>query len=774
VETTRVDIAYRPLRIGWAIRQGDIDAFRSAVRLSYALWGGRFNPILIVDREDEAERLVDLFRVDLIWPLGESKEVREFQAKFPYLIKPFFANDLFVQGSGTRWYSQVLDVHNALAHIHDRPEWKAIQEQGVRVYTWQPDDPLGDVFLVQFGAYPGTAETGVDYRAMLIEAAAATETLVPPGVISEDDVTGHPSIPFISRLNVERHYAVEAGHSHPGFFVGDAGDVVDLVCHWNLRAADIPLLFVDTNHLARYAALVPAWEKAMRPLMAGRREWDRDLAVWSRREDIEGAAKSLGGIRLVLCPVLEHGLSVHAPMMHLGEASVLGVVGDEQGKPRVSFALNEKPFRGDHWFYQQHLVVSVSTIGGLHGDEQHTFAPPHIPELNEFYARTMHFEYNKVRAEPGRVGLVIDAADHDAFLFALPVADLVQRLFGMAGYDAKPSAAGLIVRQLIARLGGVQGARVFKIPGVRRLLRIYGPTDAFTKGAALQLIGSEDPDNPDAKFADHRDLHIEQRPQGTKLEPIAVFAYLVEKGLIRVGVKLSCPGCQLPTWIPVDALRERIVCELCGHEHDVTRQLVNTEWHYRRSGILGVERNALGAVPVALTLQQLDANLLAGLREGLYSPSVTLVPRNGANAPACEVDFVWLIPNSFTHNSTRKTVVILGECKDQGPIKPEKFDRDVENLRRVADGLPSRRFETYVLLSKLAPFTADEIAKARTLNGRYQQRTILLTARELEPYFMYERVKTDPGRPGPHAGTAEDLAAATAMMYFNDQLDATT
>ena len=70
MNTIRVDICYRPLRIGLAIRSDDIDAFRQAVRLSHTLWGGRFNPILIVDREEEAKRLIDLFRVDLIWPIG--------------------------------------------------------------------------------------------------------------------------------------------------------------------------------------------------------------------------------------------------------------------------------------------------------------------------------------------------------------------------------------------------------------------------------------------------------------------------------------------------------------------------------------------------------------------------------------------------------------------------------------------------------------------------------------------------------------------------------
>lgn len=89
MDTLRVDICYRPMRIAWVIKSGDLDAFRQAVRLSYTLWGGRFNPIVMADREDEARRLVDLFRVDLLLPVGSADEVKRFPEKFPYLINPF-------------------------------------------------------------------------------------------------------------------------------------------------------------------------------------------------------------------------------------------------------------------------------------------------------------------------------------------------------------------------------------------------------------------------------------------------------------------------------------------------------------------------------------------------------------------------------------------------------------------------------------------------------------------------------------------------------------
>jgi hypothetical protein len=237
----------------------------------------------------------------------------------------------------------------------------------------------------------------------------------------------------------------------------------------------------------------------------------------------------------------------------------------------------------------------------------------------------------------------------------------------------------------------------------------------------------------------------------------------VEKGVFRIGAELACPSCRLPSWTALDALKQRVVCELCGHEHDATRQLVEGEWHYRRSGVMGAERNAQGAVPVALTLQQLETSL-HGLAHDIYSPSLNLQPRAGVDLPRCEVDFVWIVSRTFGG----KAAIILGECKDQGPVKLDEFERGVDNLRRVANALPHQRFETFVVLSKLAPFTPEEIQRARVLNNKYQRRAILLTARELEPYMIYARTKLEFKNIRGYGSTPEDLAETTAAIYFRD------
>lgn len=364
METVRVDICYRPLRIGWAIASGDLDAFRTAARLSFSLWGGRFNPILVADQEQHAESLVEAFRVDVILPVGASEIVQSFVKRFPHLIRPFFHEELFVNDGEGSAKSQVLDIQNALAHSYEQPGWKQVKERGVRLYTWADDDPLADVFLTQFGAYPSSEQIHIDYRAALRNAAEASEVKIDLSTPLPTDVFDHPSISFVSRYGMEPHYSIPAGRNSPGFYSGSATNLDDLVCFWNLRAADIPILFVDPSHLERYGESLTSWEKAIGPMVAHRRhEFERRLAVWARHEALGDTAEALAAIAKpfgaktsLVSPVSAdswNGLNIRPPMMCLGEASTLGVLGEEFGKLNVSFALNDKPFSDDPYFHTQ-------------------------------------------------------------------------------------------------------------------------------------------------------------------------------------------------------------------------------------------------------------------------------------------------------------------------------------------------------------------------------------------------------------------------------------
>jgi len=762
MDTARIDICYRPLRIAWAIHSSDREAFRRAVRMTHTLVGGRFNPIILVDSPEAADQ-IELFRADMIVGLGDpAAEIQAFVDRFPHLARPLL-RDQILSGSGENGTAHVLDINNLLTHRQHDPEWGLMTNRGIRTFSWDDDDPLADAFLARYGQYPGNEEIGIDYYG------AVTNFARPHPVFNFDlhkdrpipaEVFDHPSIGSLARLGLRRHHSIGAGWEFPGFFVGDAANIHDLVAFWNLRAADIFLEFIDPAHLPRYELMLPRAEMHAEVELSFLHEHRRRIGVWSRRDRLHEAVGILPGIDRAACGVGEltwKGGSVVPPTMQLGSASALGIAGSSSSGPTVTFALQDKPFASDGWFWSQHLVASIVTGMTGRDNRQHTYGLPYIPELNETCSHTMGSSVTKIRLEPGRIGIVINASSQDISLKALPVAQLVDRMFDMIGVVAKPSNGGKIARQLIAQMGGVDQTRAFKIPGVRRLIKQYGPAESFTRKSAYQLIGKRTADESQ-NFTVHEGLYIEPREVGTKLTVGAVFEHLVAKGLYRVGVELDCPNCDLPSWISVDHLRQRTSCELCGTEFDATRQLVQSEFRYRRSGLLGVERNVQGAIPVALLLQQLVVNIDAD-RDGLFLPSFDLIPKDGVAPPKCETDFLVVLPGMWPR---KKTQVIIGECKDEaGRIDAD----DIGKLRRIADALPTSRFETFILLAKLGPFTAAELELAKSLNGPHQQQAIVLTARELEPYHIYERTGREEGIAF-HGGSPEDLASVTDQVYL--------
>ena len=67
-------------------------------------------------------------------------------------------------------------------------------------------------------------------------------------------------------------------------------------------------------------------------------------------------------------------------------------------------------------------------------------------------------------------------------------------------------------------MGGLQGCRVFKITGVRKLIETFSPSKGFYRKEALRIIG-------ESNFSEFKDLDIE--PRDTKeLTPQNTFLYL--------------------------------------------------------------------------------------------------------------------------------------------------------------------------------------------------------------------------------------------------------
>lgn len=753
-----IRLRYRPLRLGWCVLKGDFEAFRRALRLSFTMWGGRFNPILPIDDPELASALVKLFRVDALLPLSEGAAVDAFLAANKHLPWPMVSDGLSVGTMGDGKTPTVVDIsHPAIRIFEASFKNNPTSQPGLDLYEWEAADPLADVFLCSYGAFPSAKEIGMDYVTLAQNSLFGVGNIIQNGSELQLPQMGRETIATLNRAYIERHYAVQNHWDWPGFYVGDAANFDDLVNFWNLRAADIPLVFFDPRYADRLRHYAAQWADIVRQAPPGP-YGPQALALWHRAErSIDDTSQHFGDNELTVCGVHKstwNGHNVRAPIMYFGDATALASIDDSGTTATVSFTLTDKPFAQNRDAHRQHYVLSVDPGVGLFRNEQATLHAPFIPELNEFYGRNAHVMWNAARSEPGSLGIVTSASDDHETLRALNVNELITEIFGVAGIEAAPSKPGLIASTLIRQMGGLDGCRPFRIAGVRTLIEKYKPHQSFDRGTAMQIIRGERNDRP---LSDYQGLYIRPRKAGSELKNSDVLSYLLEKGVFRAGLKFDCPSCHLEFWRSLDEARSRLECEYCGHRFNAAPQLHDKAWAFRRSGLFGNDDHQEGAIPVLLTLQQLTR--MHGMGHGVFTTAMTL-RSEGAKISDCETDFVIVDERGHDH----RIQVAIGEAKTRQPITAN----DVAKLKAVADAFPSDRFDAYAVFARLTPFSAEEVELIKQVNDRYRQRAIMLTDRELEPYFMYERTaeEFDIQRT---AVSFEDMAAVTTRVFFEQR-----
>ncbi len=309
------------------------------------------------------------------------------------------------------------------------------------------------------------------------------------------------------------------------------------------------------------------------------------------------------------------------------------------------------------------------------------------------------------------------------------------QLFKSAGIVAKPSQAGLITSRLIAQMGGLQGCRAFKIAGVRNLVEMHSPQQYFDRTLACKVIGNFDEASKKMRFEPYEDLYLGPRPHTRKLQPQDVLDDLLQHKVFRVGLELECPHCKLAFWQPLDELATEVECQFCGSEFDITLQLRQRNWVYRRSGLFGRDDHQEGGVPVAVTLQQLESNLhsLSGFGF-LFTTCLDLAAATAA-IQKCETDFA-IVTTGHSHDRRHIPQVVIGECKAAGG---EITVADAQHLASVADALPMRRLSAFIVFAKTGAFLPAEVQAAAAAQHPWTPRVILLSKEELEPYEVFER-----------------------------------
>ena len=746
-------VRYRPIRIGWCIQAGNREEYRQALRFTHTMWGGRFNPVIPLGDPELARMLIKAFRVDCLYFISKSPEGNALSTEFAHLPWPGIGDpQLFIDRISGGRLATFLDVYHPAAHFYDNN----IKDKGTparkgTLVRWDPADPLADVFLATFGAYPRKDDIGLDYGALFGGMTGNQEVEIAKDAAVSPDLTAAFTPSTLTAVELHS-YRPSWGWHDPGLYHGASEDFSDLVHFWNLRACGIDLQFYDPSLRPRLSDLTDKHLMKLRARPADPRGLPNRISIWSKSRDV---AMDVGvfGPHLILptfSPGILNGLKLNPTVVAFEEKAVLGLSSDNV-RTSATFELPPKPFFDGPEFYMQKVVVSVHP---LLQDENNVLQPPFLPVLNDYYGQEID-TYDTVRSEPEGVGIITDLTTPSLSIRALDVRTLVSRIFETCGMSAKPSPAGLVGLRLIEQMGGLQDCRVFKIAGVRNLIKQYSPDQSFNRAGALQTIGRSERGSGKTGLADYKFTGTEA---GFGQPPTAqhAFDYLLRKGVFRPGLDLVCDTCELPGWVHLDDARIINRCAYCGKDFNITSQLRDTHcWAYRRSGLFGRDDDQGGGIPVALTLQQLQT----AMRDRIIAYATgTKLESTTASIDKCETDFILLV-----ERPVEKTLqVVIGECKSNGEITSD----DIRKLSLVADALAKgSTCEAFIVFSKTGSFTPEEVARCKAAQGQFASRVILLSGRELEPYHLYEQAVKE-FEISPYASSLEQMAEATQGIYF--------
>src|SRR5258708_33107089 len=513
--TANVRVRYRPVRIGWCIRDNNWDDLRRALRLTHIFWGGRFNPVIPAGASS-ADELVRRFRVDVLVDIAEDATIKALMERFNHLPWPMFERGLFSHDHEPHF----LDISHPVQKIAKEPQPEGIlglYSSRLALVQWQSNDPLTDILLATFGRYPTLDEIGVDYQKFVSTSLTTRDERIDPNGLIPADLLDQLTPSELCKIDL--HWDRVPHANTMGVYVGSADDFQDVLNYWNLRASDLSVLFLDPIHSKRLDALKISHLEFIRQRQSSAARARNELGVWSRSQNLVQLAfpgESISSYWSINGTDVIQG-DFRPLLQYFSDKSVLSSLSEKYGRRTLAFQLPEKPLIPEQ-FSVQRFVVSVRTPSEDRDDTQ-TFWTPYLPELNEWYGRNVRFSATAVRAETIGLAIICKVTDEHLALGSIPKQELAAKLFELAGIVAKPSLPGRIASRLISQLGGLQGCRVLKIRGVRRLIREHGPLQDFDRTQAKRTIGNSDPATGHPRFEDYEVLFIEQRDPAIKLKP---------------------------------------------------------------------------------------------------------------------------------------------------------------------------------------------------------------------------------------------------------------
>jgi len=755
--STTIGVGYRPLRIGFCVNPNNIDEIREVIRLNTMLWGGIYNPIIPVDSDLEfSKQLTNLFQVDLLYPLNRTKQLTDFIKDNKHLPWLHYQREIYQQdGQGLK--PAIFDVSNLINYYWDK-EFKTIKKSNCVLPKWNKSDKLDSVFAINFGQYPDNKNLLFNFEQGFSKGLRAKSLK-----INMNDNISSNLIGLFTPIKLTDSLLELSGNgwswTDHGVYIGQHDNSIDLINFWNLRASAMDVYFLPIKYSKRMDAFIQKHvDRVSKRSIA--QKFQTGVAFWYRSDLDENMVKKISdkyvkqGIPKVHHRLSNHswnGLNIKPFMAHFESKNVLANIDKPYNRLTITLQHPGNEFEMNGYNNHQSLVVTYNPPT-LHEYPEYTLSLPYLPDINEWYGRNITFDPFEFRVGKGEFGKIIKLYEDTASLRPIKNNELIKKIFGRVDIKANESQSGLITKRLIEQMGGVD-SRVFKIPGVRKLIEFLNISDSITYSTAVQKIRDYSEITKTASFDKHKGLYIEARDK-KDLTPPDVFDHLLDKNILRIGLEPVCPNCKLPFWMPIKDVIEEVKCEYCGYLFKIGLQLRHRgDWRYRRSGLFGKNNNQEGAIPVILSLMHF---LRRGGWDGfIYSTALNLI--NKQSDLNCEIDLAFL-------NSTNEGIeLLIGECKN----KQEITDQDIKNLLKVKQLIDSTGIKTYLLFSKLIPFTDNEIKRFQNIQSNNSE-LILLTNEDLEPYEPYfEYTNKGIKLPDLYTSTLDGMARNSKFLYLD-------
>jgi hypothetical protein len=737
--------------VGFLVRPGIVHDVVAATRLNTLLWGGRFNPIIAVaDDPEPARRLIGDFRVDLLHPIAEDARLQALVEQHDFLRWPFSAGSLLApRGPENEIEPTLVDIVPALEHASART-FRNAGSSRFRTFTWSADDELAALFAVWFGEYAD--ELGERYR-VLYETRLRADTAEARATDFGERELASP----LDATGAELRGDVFGRRSF-AIVVGDPHNAEHLAAFWNLRAAGYRAdFYTDDEQLDRGLARHVRRHVDSYPQQ---REWERHLDLFLLGDDeIPAGLAELVGEEAN--PHRHTGLATawseaEPPALFTTESHTILASAEEgpDGRPVVHVGLDRKPFTEARLELEtQEWVASVGT--SVEAQYEGTLRLPYLPRLNRFYWDAT-LKLHEVRSEFDRLGVVTTPSDHALVLRPLQREPLVANVFALAGITASQSPSGRRAHQIVRQLGHLQRCRVFRLPGVRNLIKQREAHTGINFSRAAQYIGES--------FAAAEPFYV----SGQHLDdPREVFRFLLQQRVFLAAHQLTCPNCGQPSLHPARELDDDIRCPQCGHEFLLAPTLRGDQWRYRLTGLLAQpEQHVLPedrpdrppeAVAVLLTE--------VWLHDATHSDELLLDTNYAVSGDGLdgEIDIV-----AIERGPLGRTGVIVGECRTEIPFTTQH----VAKLELIATRLRTAGLACTPLFATLRDtFSEEEIALFRELRDRERygdivvpHPPILLTLADLERGDLARHDLLERS----HIGEISGIAEASDRIYLRD------